>query len=49
MDLLNGVGSGYQQVLVTALESQAAKILQRQILHLQIGPHRAVKDDDAFL
>ncbi len=48
MDVFYGVGPGDQQIFVTAFESQTAKVLQRQVLHLKIGTHGAVKDDDAF-
>ena len=48
MYFFDGVGAGDQQMFVTAFEPQAAKIIQRKVLHLQIGAHRAIKDDDAF-
>jgi hypothetical protein len=43
-----GNSTGDQQMLVAAFEPQAAKIIQRKVLHLQIGAHRAIEDDDAF-
>ena len=48
MDVFNSVGPRYEEVLVTALEPQTPKIIKGEILDLQICPHRAVKDDDAF-
>ena len=48
VDVLDRVGSGDQKVLVTAFEAQTAKVVERQVLDLQVRPHCAVKDDDAF-
>ena len=48
MNFFYGVGPGDQEMFVTALEPQAAKVIQTQVLHLQISPHRAIKDDDPF-
>ena len=48
MHVFDGVGTRDQEIFVTAFEAQAAKVLQRQVLHLQVGAHGAVKDDDAF-
>ena len=48
MDLFDGVGPGYEQVFVAAFEAWPTEIVERQVLDLEVGPHRAVEDDDAF-
>ena len=42
-------GRVISKMLVTAFKPQAAKVLQRQVLYLEICAHGAVKDDDTFL
>ena len=48
VNVLHGVRPGDQQIFVAALKSQTSKILEREVLDLQISAHRAIKDDDAF-
>ncbi len=48
VDVLDRVGPGDKQIFVAAFEAQAAEIVERQVLDLQVGAHRAVKDDDAL-
>ncbi len=47
MDIFDSVGPCDQEVFVAAFEPQTAEIVQREVLHLQISTHCAVKDDDA--
>ena len=48
VNVFHRVGTSDEQILVTALETRAAEIVERQVLHLEIGAHCAVEDDDAF-
>ena len=49
MNFLDRFGPADQEMLRTALELRAAIVIDGQVLRVQIRPHRAVKDDDAFL
>jgi hypothetical protein len=48
VNVFYGVRPGDQQIFVTALKSKASEIFESEVLDLQIGAHRAIKDDDAF-
>ena len=48
VDLLDSVGPRDEQILVAAFEAWSTKIVERKVLDLKIGTHRAVEDDDAF-
>ena len=48
VNFLNGFGFTDEQMFGTAFELRAAVIIDRQILRMQIRPHRAIKDDDAI-
>src|SRR5512138_3636310 len=48
MDLLHGFGVGDDQVVVTAVELLAAKVLGGEVLRLEASSHRAIEDEDAL-
>ena len=48
MNFLNCIRSRYEQVFVAAFEAWSTKVVERKVLDLQVGAHRAIEDDDAF-
>ena len=48
VNLFDSVRLTDKQVLRAAFELRTAVIVDSQILRVQIGAHRAIKDDDAF-
>ncbi len=41
-------GLRHQQIFITTFEAQPSEVVQSKVLNLQIGPHRAIEDHDAF-
>ena len=48
MYLLDGVRPRNEQVFVAAFEARSTKVVECQVLDLQVGAHRAIEDDDTF-
>ncbi len=49
MHMFNRLRVGHDQVIVASIGALPAKMLSGEVLFLQVGSHRAVKDDDLFL
>src|ERR1041384_5620296 len=48
MNFLDGFGLADKQGFRAAFELRTAVVIHGQVLRVQIGAHRAIKDDDAF-
>src|ERR1044071_9525669 len=48
VDLFNCIGPRDEHVLVAAFKAWSTKVVERKVLDLQVGPHRAIENDDAF-